>query len=86
MEQDNITLSESDMTTKKQEIIERTIAILRDEADLEDLRTISQVPEDMVVTEEQCLEELAHAMSQNDEAWVSNVLDLVIDASSKTVH
>ena len=74
------------MTTKKQEMIDRTIAILREEADLEDLRTISQAPEDMVVTEEQCLEELSHAMSQNDEAWVSNVLDLVIDASSKTVH
>ena len=74
------------MTTKKQEMIDRTIAILREEADLEDLRTISQAPEDMVVTEEQCLEELAHAMSQNDEAWVSNFLDLVIDASSKTIH
>ena len=74
------------MTTKKQQMIDRTIAILREEADLEDLRTISQAPEDMVVTEEQCLEELAHAMSQNDEAWVSNVLDLVIDASSKTIH
>ena len=74
------------MTTKKQEMIDRTIAILRDEADLEDLRTISQAPEDMAVTEEQCLEELAHAMSQNDEAWVSNFLDLVIDSSSKTIH
>ena len=74
------------MTTKKQEMIDRTIAILREEADLEDLRTISQAPEDMAVTEEQCLEELAHAMSQNDEVWVSNFLDLVIDASSKTVH
>ena len=74
------------MTTKKQEMIDRTIAILREEADLEDLRTISQAPEDMVVTEEQCLEELAHAMSQNDEAWVANFLDLVVDASSKTIH
>ena len=74
------------MTTKKQEMMNPTIAILREEADLEDLRTISQAPEDMAVTEEQCLEELAHAMSQNDEAWVSNVLDLVIDASPKTIH
>ena len=74
------------MTTKKQQMIDRTIAILREEADLEDLRTISQAPEDMAVTEEQCLEELAHAMSQNDEAWVSNFLDLVIEESPKTVH
>ena len=74
------------MTTKKQQMIDRTIAILREEADLEDLRTISQAPEDMVVTEEQCLEELAHAMSQNDEAWVSNFLDLVLEESPKTVH
>ena len=74
------------MTTKKQQMIDRTIAILREEADLEDLRTISQAPEDMVVTEEQCLEELAHAMSQNDEAWVAKFLDLVIDASSNTIH
>ena len=74
------------MTTKKQEMIDRTIAILREEADLEDLRTISQAPEDMVVTEEQCLEELAHAMSQNDEAWVSNFLDLVIEDLPKTTH
>ena len=74
------------MTTKKQQMIDRTIAILREEADLEDLRTISQAPEDMAVTEEQCLEELAHAMSQNDEAWVAKFLDLVIDASSNTIH
>ena len=74
------------MTTKKQQMIDRTIAILREEADLEDLRTISQAPEDMVVTEEQCLEELAHAMSQNDEAWVSNFLDLVIEDLPKTTH
>ena len=74
------------MTTKKQQMIDRTIAILREEADLEDLRTISQAPEDMVVTEEQCLEELAHAMSQNDEAWVAKFLDLVIDASSNTIN
>ena len=74
------------MTTKKQEMIDRTIAILREEADLEDLRTISQAPEDMVVTEEQCLEEIANAMGQNDEAWVSNFLDLVLEESPKTVH
>ena len=74
------------MTTKKQQMIDRTIAILREEADLEDLRTISQAPEDMAVTEEQCLEELAHAMSQNDEAWVSNFLDLVIEDLPKTTH
>ena len=74
------------MTTKKQQMIDRTIAILREEADLEDLRTISQAPEDMAVTKEQCLEELAHAMSQNDEAWVSNFLDLVIEDLPKTTH
>ena len=74
------------MTTKKQQMIDRTIAILREEADLEDLRTISQAPEDMVVTKEQCLEEIANAMSQNDEAWVAKFLDLVIDASSNTIH
>ena len=74
------------MTTKKQEMIDRTIAILREEADLEDLRTISQAPEDMVVTEEQCLEEIANAMSQNDESWVSNFLDLVLEDIAKTNH
>ena len=74
------------MNTKKQQMIDRTIAILREEADLEDLRKISEAPEDMAVTEEQCLDEIAHAMSQNDEAWVSNFLDLVIEEAPKTIH
>jgi len=80
------TISGGSMTTKKQQMIERTIAILRKEADLEDLRKISQAPEDLAVTEEQCLQEIAHAMSQNDEAWVSSFLDLVIEDLPKTVH
>ena len=59
------------MSNKKQEIIDRTIEVLRKEADLKGLKALTEVPEDVVVTKEQCLENVAKELSLYDESYVA---------------
>ena len=74
------------MSNKKQEIIDRTIEVLRKEADLKGLRALTEVPEDVVVTKEQCLENVAKELSLYDESYVAKFLELVLEDIAKTVH
>ena len=74
------------MTTKKQEIINRTIETLRDTADLKGLRALTEVPKDVVVTKEQCLENVAKELSLYDESYVAKFLEIVLEDIAKTVH
>ena len=74
------------MSNKKQEIIDRTIEVLRKEADLKGLRALTEVPEDVVVTKEQCLENVAKELSLYDEGYVAKFLELVLEDIAKTVH
>ena len=74
------------MSNKKQEIIDRTIEVLRKEADLKGLRALTEVPEDVVVTKEQCLENVANELSLYDESYVAKFLELVLEDIAKTVH
>ena len=74
------------MSNKKQEIIDRTIEVLRKEADLKGLKALTEVPEDVVVTKEQCLENVAKELSLYDESYVAKFLELVLEDIAKTVH
>ena len=74
------------MSNKKQEIIDRTIEVLRKEADLKGLKALTEVPEDVVVTKEQCLENVAKELSLYDESYVAKFLELVLEDIAKTIH
>ena len=74
------------MSNKKQEIIDRTIEVLRKEADLKGLKALTEVPEDVVVTKEQCLENVAKELSLYDESYVAKFLEIVLEDIAKTIH
>ena len=74
------------MSNKKQEIIDRTIETLRDTADLKGLKVLTEVPEDVVVTKEQCLENVAKELSLYDEGYVAKFLELVLEDIAKNSH
>ena len=74
------------MSNKKQEIIDRTIEVLRKEADLKGLKALTEVPEDVVITKEQCLENVANELSLYDESYVAKFLEIVLEDIAKTIH
>ena len=74
------------MSNKKQQLIDRTIETLRETADLKGLRILTEVPEDVVVTKEQCIENVAKELNLYDEGYVAKFLELVLEDIAKTVH
>ena len=74
------------MNNKKQEIIDRIIKTLRDTADLKGLKVLTEVPEDVVVTKEQCLENVAKELNLYDESYVAKFLELVLEDIAKNSH
>ena len=74
------------MSNKKQQLIDRTIETLRETADLKGLRILTEVPEDVVVTKEQCIENVAKELNLYDETFVARFLDLVLDDIAKNSH